>query len=87
MLGAQSIVWSSAPSLTIVTVNPSEVFPLVAELGTIGANPWAEKARRAREITLVNIVLKCFEVDGGEAAGRYKLLRNNCVNNRGEEVP
>ena len=55
-LGAQSIVWSSAPSLTIVTVNPREVFPLLTELEAIGANPWAETARRAREMALVNMM-------------------------------
>jgi len=58
VLGAHSIVWFSAPSLTIVTVNAREVFGLVAaELGAIGANPWAETASRVSEMTLVNMIV------------------------------
>lgn len=64
MLGSHSNVSFSPLSETNVTLYPREVdvvvcIPLVAvaALGAIGANPWAETARRARERALANMII------------------------------
>ena len=64
MLASHSNVSFNPLSETNVTLYPREVvvveeicIPLVAALGAIGANPWAETARRARERALGNMVV------------------------------
>ena len=60
MLGSHSNVSFSPLSETNVTLYPREVevevVVLVAALGAIGANPWAETARRARDRALANMI-------------------------------
>ena len=60
MLGSHSNVSLSPLSETNVTLYPREVVDVlveVAALGAIGANPWAETARRARERALANMIV------------------------------
>ena len=63
MLGSHSNVSFSPLSETNVTLYPREVevdvvlVAVVAALGAIGANPWAETARRARERALANMIV------------------------------
>ena len=69
MLGSHSNVSFSPLSETNVTLYPREVevdvvLVAVAALGAIGANPWAETARRARERVLANMILGSMEIKG-----------------------
>lgn len=75
MLASHSNVSFNPLSETNVTLYPREVvveevcIPLVAALGAVGANPWAETARRARERALGIIVISL----GGQSQ-RNELL-------------